>query len=506
MSGFGYSPPGIRSEASAYFGFRGMDRSKDISAMEREEGLNFWLLENGYADHRGQILREQGMALFSPGNRNKVINLRFYSTDSVVFVEEDQAAIHFVSDRGPRLENALPRGAVVSSTNFRGEVAIFSADGPIRFFDGFAFRDSQARVRPAFGTPVQRRLAVAGFRDRPTVVELSRVDTNDTFLEEERSTTEVTRAGFIDIANLIGTADRITGLGTFEGSRLAVFTADQLLVYLIAPDLEEWSLDSRASLRIGCVAHNTIANAGSDLIFCSRRGIHSLMRSAQNGITIEEASLSDDLEDLYRELVLSVQNPEAITATYDPDDQTYHVWFPQADGVTSRRLSMRFRANYEVVNFHLGTELNTRAGAFLGGRMMFGAADGVYEAVGRFTTVSVPQEQIRRAPFIAETPILWLGDLMSTKRGHTLIVQASGEGRVFLDVMDELGHPMTTVSIDLKHRDGDRRFPLESIAEDFTFPLNHVFRGVRLRFRTEEGDTRTDVRLTSFALLTHKEK
>ena len=44
------------------------------------------------------------------------------------------------------------------------------------------------------------------------------------FLEEEAITEEVTRAAFIDISNLIGTADEITGLGAFEANRLAVFT------------------------------------------------------------------------------------------------------------------------------------------------------------------------------------------------------------------------------------------------------------------------------------------
>ena len=155
-------------------------------------------------------------------------------------------------------------------------------------YSGGEWSTSTSTVKPSFGVPIQRRLAVAGFRLKPTEIQFSRVDNPNIFLDEEAPTEEVTRAAFIDISNLIGTADEITGLGTFEANRLAVFTKDQTLVYIIDPDFEQWQLDSRANLRIGCISHNSIVNAGSDLLFCSRRGIHSIMRSEQNGITLRK--------------------------------------------------------------------------------------------------------------------------------------------------------------------------------------------------------------------------
>ena len=93
----------------------------------------------------------------------------------------------------------------------------FSVDSRMYRYDGFQFDTSTASIKPAFGTPIQRRLAVAGFKDRPTVIEFSRVDNPDIFIAEEAVTEEVTRAAFLNISNLIGTADVITGLGTFEG-------------------------------------------------------------------------------------------------------------------------------------------------------------------------------------------------------------------------------------------------------------------------------------------------
>ena len=97
-------------------------------------------------------------------------------------------------------------------TNFKGKVHIFSENTRMYRYDGFQFDTATTSITPSFGVPIQRRLAVAGFKDRPTTIEFSRVDNPDIFLEEEAITEEVTRASFIDISNLIDTADEITCL------------------------------------------------------------------------------------------------------------------------------------------------------------------------------------------------------------------------------------------------------------------------------------------------------
>jgi hypothetical protein len=373
-------------------------------------------------------------------------------------------------------------------------------------YDGFEFSTSTASIKPSFGVPIQRRLAVAGFKDRPTTIEFSRVDNPDIFLNEEAPTEEVTRASFIDISNLIGTADEITGLGTFEANRLAVFTKDQTLVYVIDPDFEQWQLDSRANLRIGCIGHNTVVNAGSDLLFCSRRGIHSIMRSEQNGITIAEASLSDEVETLYQDLVKTTPDPRMISAVYDPDALVYHIFFPRPGGTQTVRLSMNFRAGYELRNFQLGDTLLPRCGTFLGGRLMFGTADGVYEATERAFQQDTGIADLRRSPMVAETPVLWLGDFIGTKRTHTLVLQATGKGRFFIDAVDEDDRPMGSIEVNLDRLPGDPHWGDAPLKSDFTFPFNHLFRGVRLRFRTEEQDVDSEVTIISFAFLMHKER
>jgi hypothetical protein len=506
MSRLAYSPISIKSTSRTYYGFRGIDRSRDVTALETEEEQNFWQLDNCFVDYRGQLIRDPAFYLHKGSNRFPVKCLRFYNRDGVCFAEEDAAGTHLASDRGHQLLNAFSKDAIVSMTNFQGKVHIFNQDTRMYRYDGFEFSTSTASIKPKFGVPIQRRLAAAGFKDRPTTIEFSRVDNPDIFLEEEAPTEEVTRAAFIDISNLIGTADEIVGMGTFEANRLAVFTRDQTLVYIIDPDFEEWQLDSRANLRIGCISHNTIVNAGSDLLFCSRRGIHSIMRSEQNGITIAEASLSDEVEPLYQELVRTTPNPESISAVYDPDTQSYHVFFPRPGGTQTTRLSMNFRAGYKLVNFQLGDTLLPRCGTFLGGRLMFGTADGVYEATARTFVQDTGLSDLRRSPMNAETPVLWLGDFLGTKRSHTFIVQATGRGRFYVDVTDENGSDIGSIEVNLDRIEGDKRWGDAPLVQDYSFPFNHVFRGLRLRFRTEDKDVDTDCTVISFAFLLHKEK
>jgi len=506
MSRLAYAPIAVKSQATSYYGFRGIDRSRDITAMEKQEEQNFWLLDNCYVDYRGQLIRDPKFFLHSGSNRFPVKAIRFYNREGVCFAEEDSDKTHLSSDRGHRVNGAYDKDAVVSMTNFQGKVHIFSKDTRMYRYDGFEFSTSTASIKPAFGVPIQRRLAVSGFKDKPTEIQFSRVDEPDIFLEEEAVTEEVTRAAFIDISNLIGTADEIVGLGTFEANRLAVFTRDQTLVYIIDPDFEQWQLDSRANLRIGCISHNTIVNAGSDLLFCSRRGIHSIMRSEQNGLTIAEASLSDEIEPLYQELVKTTPDPATISAVYDPDNQAYHVFFPRPGGQRAVRLTMNFRAGYELVNFQIGDTLLPRCGTFLGGRLMFGTADGVYESTDRTFDQDTGLADLRRSPMTAETPVLWLGDFVGNKRTHTFIIQAIGSGRFFVDAVDENDTPMGTLEINLDRLEGDTHWGDAPLKSDYSFPFNHVFRGIRLRFRTEEQDVDSDVTVISFAFIMHKEK
>ena len=58
MARLSYAPVAINSQATTYYGFRGIDHSRDITALERQKEQNFWQLENCFVDYRGQLIRD----------------------------------------------------------------------------------------------------------------------------------------------------------------------------------------------------------------------------------------------------------------------------------------------------------------------------------------------------------------------------------------------------------------------------------------------------------------
>ena len=63
MTRLAYAPIAIKSQATTYYGFRGVDRSRDIAAMETQKEQNFWKLENCFVDYRGQLIRDHAFYL-----------------------------------------------------------------------------------------------------------------------------------------------------------------------------------------------------------------------------------------------------------------------------------------------------------------------------------------------------------------------------------------------------------------------------------------------------------
>ena len=85
MSRLSYSPIAVKSDSRSYFGFRGIDRSRDITALETEKDQNFWQLDNCFVDYRGQLIRDPAFYLHKGSNRFPVKCLRFYNRDGVCF-------------------------------------------------------------------------------------------------------------------------------------------------------------------------------------------------------------------------------------------------------------------------------------------------------------------------------------------------------------------------------------------------------------------------------------
>jgi hypothetical protein len=482
------SRSGIKARTFAYENFQGLDTSRDITSLDTGKDQHVTKINNAFSDWRGQMVRDASCK-FRKGEF-KVNHTRFFGSDEVCWVEETGAGLNFKSERDHVLENVHPTAAIVTSTVFNQSVHLAARSRPMYRYNGIQFTRNQSpsinNMLPAYVTSVQRRLAVAGIPGRETQVHLSRVDQDELFPDDEDpASTNVLRAGFIDVANLLGTADQITGLGTFEQNRLVVFTADRSIIYRIDPDIDRWVIDDNANINIGCISHNTIANAGTDLLYCSRSGIHSIKRSEDNGILVYSYSLSDKIDLLYRELFASVENPETLSAVFDQDTAQYHVFFPQAGGQLCKRLTLAMNpeGGQAVPKFNTGDFLNARCGSFLNGKLVYGTTGGLYEVL----KVEEDNENAFTPDMEVVTPLLWHGSLEETKETQSVIIQASGKGIITLDAQDEDGQTLGSLVFEVDDTSDDNYFEDVPLSKQYERKWSHRYRAAQYRIKTQGG-------------------
>lgn len=489
------SRPAISLRPSTYEGFMGVDTSRDVRAMDTGREQHLAQLTNATCDWRGQIVKDAS-ATHRAGT-NPVRHIRHIGTDFTAWVEATGAGLDLNSDRGHRLENVYPLSATPSSAIFNRRMHVAARGLPAYTYNGAIWsRNASASLNllgPAYLAPVQRRLCAAGVLGQETKVLLTRVDNEAVWPDDEQpDSTNVLRAGFIDIQNLLNTADIISGISGFEQDRLAIFTQDRTLIYRVDPDIEQWAADDRANINIGCLAHNTIVQAGTDVLFCSRNGVHTIRRNLDNGITIGSLSLADKVEQLYRQLVASVPNPEDISAVYDRDERQYHIFFPASDFSTRRLTCTLGPSDQTPPKWSTGEFLNARCGSSLGGRLVFGTSGGVYDVqkVEAKTGIS-PEAAIT-------TPILWHGSLTDIKETHSLLVQATGEGFIDVEAVDDEGRKLSALTFEIDATPDDNAFSDVPLAREYERKFEHRYRGIQFRFRLRGTGI---VRLVGFAVM-----
>lgn len=488
----------------AYQGFAGLDTSRDATSLDTGSGQHLAQIVDATCDWRGQIVRDPA-AVHLAGDQT-VQHVAFYGTGRVAFVEEDGAGVNLRADTGVTLHDAFPAGRAVSTSVFSRQLHFASRGSLMRSFDGSSFKTNPspalALLRPSFLATVQRRLAVAGMPGAPTEVHISRVDNASIFPGDENiSEVSVLRAGIIDVGNIIGTADEITGLAAYEQTRLVIFTADRAVIYEIDPDIDRWTLDASTNIRIGCVAHNTIRNAGTDLLFCSRAGIHSIKRSEQNGILVDSYTLSDKVDLLYKRLYQSVEDPTQISAIYDADRGQYHVFFPQPGGQLCHRLTLALNPEGGETStgpaFSTGSFLNARCGAFLAGELVYGTPGGVWRVIP--DEAPLPEGAVT-PQWDVVTPLLWHGSLTDGKQTHSLTVQAAGRGVLEITAEDRTGRTLGALRLEIDAATDDTDMTEVPLSEQYERQWQHRYVAARYRFKLVKSEGL--VRLIGFAIKT----
>ena len=461
-----------------YQNFTGLDSSRDLFNQDDGERQALHVLENAFTDFRGQIVRF-GPARYRFGDLPVRHSVHF-DTDTLVVASERNDGLQLESEQGYQYDFIFPRSAVLSSTVFNRNV-MFTARGLApTIFDGSTFRftasTSATLALPAFCATVQQRLCIAGLAASDTQVMVSAANSIETFFgDEEVDASSPLRAGNLDIANLLGTADRITGISSFETDKLCIFTNDTAFVYKLDPDITLWELQTEASATYGCASHNTIQQAGSDLIYCSRSGIHALRRLTDNGLQITSVNLSEKIDQIYRDFFDKVTDPQQISAVWSPDEGQYHVFFPIADSGRHNHLVMTLHTSEVGPTFSTGDYLGASGGTFLSGDLVFNTKRGVY-------TIERPEGDEGIMPDVyVETPVLWMGGFDNVKQSKNLVIQAFDDGELTVTAVDDQNRDkwQTTVMLTGEDDDGRRTVPLQ---RQYERPMSIRFRGLRFKF------------------------
>ncbi len=498
------SPSLIASRLSGYYGFTGLDRSRPVIGMDDGKKQPLFTLNNAHSKWTGTIVRDTGLKLRKKVEQGEIVHQDFFNRTGLVYAVQDGKSISLYSERTGTYPDAFTVNQPVTSATFANQTFFCSPGFNMIMTDGFSFAKNNSTARPGFAVAIEGRLYTAGYLNDPAQIIASRVfvqkGDEEIFLEEETNTTTAIRADFLDLSNVIGTADEITGLARFETNRLAIFTNDQCLVYKVDPDVANWEIDTRANVQLGAVAHNAISQVGSDIIFCSRHGVHSLIRSNENGVTIGTRTISFEIEEVYKDYLRKCIGPRFVSSTYDQDLGRLHIFFPMADGA-HKSLVAEFRKGYDALTWSSSDLGAARCGAFLAGSMTFGTTYAIYDRLDELFELS-PQDDITddfiRPKMHIETPILWHGQIDEVKESRALVLQASGNGTLAITAHDEEGNEVLTETIAIARRDDNPDgFPLDALDVQFRIPFQLRYRGIQLKF---ESTDMGDIEILGFAI------
>jgi hypothetical protein len=464
----------------AYEQFTGLDTSRDVVNMDTGQGQALVDLNNAFCDQRGQIVRDAGVTRRTANSRTK--HIAFFTKDQIAYAEVHGDGTHFISETGIESETVYPENVIPTTTVFNREL-VFAVRGlPPLIYTGNRWRETtSAHLKaelPAYCTTVRDRACFAGLKTSSTKVLISEDGNLDKHADDTDPNSEsALRAGTLDIRNLLGTADEITGLSSFEQDKLVIFASDRVFVFQMDPDISRIQLDTDTNVGIGCASHNTIQQAGTDLLYCSRSGVYALRRVSENGLQVNVVKLSERIDLEYRRLFNQVEDPENITAVYDRDEQQYHIYFPLGSSGNTTRLTMTFVVGEGGLQTRWSTSdhLNATCGAFLFGNFVVGTPYGIY------TVGKIEDEDTSTPTLTAKTPILWTGPFDSRKQSKSLLIQAFGDGELKIEAQDESGRDLGAMAIQLTEADdsGRRSVPLSA---QYLRPFEHRYRGLQLTF------------------------
>ena len=134
-------------------------------------------------------------------------------------------------------------------------------------------------------------------------------------------------AGSLNIGDIVPDGDPIVALAAHNGY-LIIFCKHHILVYNRADNVNEIILQDLVK-GIGCIARDSVALAGTDLLFLSNGGVRSLMRTIQeksSPIRDISANVRDDLMQY-----IDAETAKQVKSVYYERDAFYAISFPTSN-------------------------------------------------------------------------------------------------------------------------------------------------------------------------------
>lgn len=131
-------------------------------------------------------------------------------------------------------------------------------------------------------------------------------------------------SGSLNIADVVPDGDPIVALAAHNGF-LVIFCNHHIVIYKNAADIGTIALEDCIN-GIGCIARDSVAVTGTDLVFLSNGGVRSLMRTIQ-----EKSSPIRDISRNVRDdlmLIVDAETEKEIKAVYYERDAFYVISFP----------------------------------------------------------------------------------------------------------------------------------------------------------------------------------
>ena len=130
------------------------------------------------------------------------------------------------------------------------------------------------------------------------------------------------------------------------------------------------------------------------------------------------------------------------------------------------------------------------------GFTVLGSVAGLFSLSAEYATDGL------RGAGTAETPILWHGDILEPKTSHSLVLYASGAGKVTVFAEDETRRELNVKVFELG-AEGRADVLGVPLVRQFEQPFQHTYSGLRLRVKIEDGADQ--VRVFAFGVRLRKE-